>query len=115
MAGIGTAIQEFATHYAQYGLYVEPGSLAGADVAAWITEWIWIPYMAAVAMAIPLLYPTGRLLSRGGGTPSWSVRCASAIGALCFALAPGDLGGYPGIPTRSGSTGRRGSGPQGTS
>ncbi|MET1010860.1 MAG: histidine kinase [Actinomycetota bacterium] len=105
VAGIGTAIQEFATHYAQYGLYVEPGSLAGADVAAWITEWIWIPYMAAVAMAIPLLYPTGRLLSRVWRYPLVIGSVASAIGALCFAFAPGDLGGYPGIPNPVGVAG----------
>jgi signal transduction histidine kinase len=105
VAGIGTAIQEFATHYAQYGLYVDPGSLAAADVAAWITEWIWIPYMAAVAMAIPLLYPTGRLLSRIWRYPLMIGSVASAIGALCFAFAPGDLGGYPGIPNPVGVDG----------
>ena len=65
---IGTAVQELATHYAQYGLYVEPGSLPGADVGAWITEWIWIPYMASVALLIPMLYPTGTLPS-----PRWRV------------------------------------------
>ena len=60
---LGTAVQEFGQQYAHYGLLDSPGAAAGADVAAWITEWIWIPYMAAVALLIPMLYPTGRLPS----------------------------------------------------
>jgi signal transduction histidine kinase len=98
VAGAGTAVQELAVHYAQVGLYVEPGSLPGADVAAWITEWIWIPYMALVALVIPMLYPTGRLLGRAWRLPLVVGLVASSIGALAFALAPGNLGGYPEIP-----------------
>ena len=42
-AAVGTAVQEFAQHYSQYGLYHAPGAVPGADAAAWITEWVWIP------------------------------------------------------------------------
>jgi signal transduction histidine kinase len=104
-AGIGTALQELATQYAQVGLYADPGSLPGADVAAWITEWIWIPYMASITLLIPMLYPTGRLLWRAWRVPLALGMTASAIGALCFAFAPGDLGGYPGIPNPVGVDG----------
>jgi signal transduction histidine kinase len=105
VAGAGTALQEFAVQYAQVGLYVEPGSLPGADVAAWITEWIWIPYMALVAFVIPMLYPTGRLLGRAWRLPFVVGLVASSIGAGCFALAPGNLGGYPEIPNPVGLDG----------
>ena len=105
VAGIGTAFQELATHYAQYGLYVEPGSLPGADVAAWITEWIWIPYMASVALLIPMLYPTGTLPSPRWRIPLVVGLTAALLGGLLFALAPGDLGGYPGIPNPAGVEG----------
>ena len=94
--GRGTAVQELAVHYAQVGLYVDPGSLPGAHVAAWITEWIWIPYMALVALVIPMLYPMGRLLARGGPARGRSGRLLDR--GACFALAPGNLGGYPEIP-----------------
>jgi hypothetical protein len=59
VAGVGTAVQEFAQEYSQYGLYHAPGAVPRADIAAWITEWIWIPHMAAVAILIPMLYPNG--------------------------------------------------------
>ncbi len=104
-AGIGTAFQELATHYAQYGLYVEPGSLPGADVAAWINEWIWIPYMASVALLIPMLYPTGTLPSPRWRIPLAVGLTAALFGGLLFAIAPGDLGGYPGIPNPAGFEG----------
>ena len=53
--------------------------------------------MALVALVIPMLYPTGRLLGRGWRVPLVVGLVASSIGTLCFALAPGNLGGYPEI------------------
>ena len=105
VAGVGTAVQEFAQEYAQYGLYHAPGAVPGADVAAWITEWIWIPYMASVALLIPMLYPTGRLPSSRWQIPLVIGLIAAGIGALCFALTPGDLGGFPGVPNPVGPDG----------
>jgi signal transduction histidine kinase len=104
-AGVGTALQEFAQHYSQYGLYHAPGAVPGADVGAWITEWIWIPYMASVAILIPMLYPTGRLLSPRWRFPLALGLAGGAIGGLLFALAPGDLGGFPGVPNPVGIEG----------
>jgi signal transduction histidine kinase len=104
-AGVGTAVQEFAERYSHYGLYHAPGAVPGADIAAWVTEWIWIPYMAAVAMLIPMLYPTGRLLSPRWRLPLVLGLSGALIGGLCFALAPGDLGSYPGVPNPVGIEG----------
>jgi signal transduction histidine kinase len=104
-AGVGTAVQEFAQQYSHFGLYHAPGAVPGADIAAWVTEWIWIPYMAAVAMLIPMLYPTGRLLSPRWRLPLGLGLTGAAIGGLCFALAPGDLGGYPRVPNPVGIEG----------
>jgi signal transduction histidine kinase len=104
-SGLVTAVQEFGQQYAQYGLLDSPGAVAGADVAAWITEWIWIPYMAAVALLIPMLYPTGRLPSARWRVPLLLGLIAAAIGTVCFALAPGDLDGFPGVPNPVGLDG----------
>jgi signal transduction histidine kinase len=105
VAGVGTAVQEFAQHYSQYGLYHAPGSVSGADIAAWVTEWVWILYMAAVALLIPMLYPTGRLLSRRWGLLLVVGLTGATLGALCFALAPGDLASFPGVPNPFGLDG----------
>jgi signal transduction histidine kinase len=96
-AGMGAGLQELAQQYAVYGAYDSPGAVPGADVAAWSTEWIWIPLMAAVAIFIPLLYPNGHLPS-----PRWRfvavVGAAGAvIGSIGFALVPGKLESFPGL------------------
>ena len=97
-SGLGTAVQESGQQYAHYGLLDSPGAVTGADFAAWITEWIWIPYMAAVALLIPMLYPTGRLPSARWRVPLLLGLIAAGIGTVCFALAPGELDGFPGVP-----------------
>ena len=96
VAGIGTATQELAIQYLLYGLYDTPGAVPRPDIAAWIVEWIWIPYMATVAFVIPLIYPTGRLPS-----PRWRPALvaglvAAAVGTVCFALVPGPMESTPG-------------------
>ena len=96
-SGLVTAVQEFGQQYAQYGLVDSPGSVGGADLAAWSTEWVWIPYMAAVALLIPMLYPTGRLPSPRWRVPLLLGLVAAGIGTVGFALAPGDLDGFPGV------------------
>ncbi|HZB02210.1 MAG TPA: hypothetical protein VE800_08900, partial [Actinomycetota bacterium] len=96
-SGVSTAVQELGQQYANYGLFTSAHPLPAADVGAWITEWIWIPSMALVALHIPLLYPDGRLPS-----PRWrTVVIVGTIGAILgtigFALAPGDLESTPGV------------------
>jgi signal transduction histidine kinase len=95
LAGTGTALQELATQYSLYGLYDTPGAVPRPDIAAWIVEWIWIPYIYTVAFMIPLVYPTGRLPS-----PRWrpvllAGLAAAAVGTACFALMPGPLDSTP--------------------
>jgi signal transduction histidine kinase len=96
-SGVSTAVQELGQQYANYGLFTSAHALPAADVGAWITEWIWIPSMALLALHIPLLYPDGRLPS-----PRWrTVVIVGTIGAILgtigFALAPGDLESTPGV------------------
>ena len=115
LAGAGTALQELALQYLLYGMYDSPGAAPRPDIAAWIVEWIWIPYMATVAFVIPLIYPTGRLPS-----PRWRPAlvaglAAAALGTVCFALVPGPMESTRALPIRSGSTEQRGSGRWGTS
>jgi signal transduction histidine kinase len=95
LAGTGTALQELATQYSLYGLYDTPGAVPRPDIAAWIVEWIWIPYIYTVAFVIPFVFPTGRLPS-----PRWrpvfvAGLVAATVGTACFALVPGPLGSTP--------------------
>jgi signal transduction histidine kinase len=96
-AGLGTAIQELAHQYAIYGLYDSPGAVPGADVAAWLEGWIWIPIMFGVAVCTPLLYPDGRLLSRRWRGVAILGAVGAVGGAIGFALSPGELDAFPGV------------------
>ena len=65
-AGLGLALQAFATQYAIYALLTAPGALPGAAWLAWISSWLTIPAIYSAFAALLLLFPTGRLLS-----PRW--------------------------------------------
>jgi signal transduction histidine kinase len=90
-AGIGSGVQELAQQYAIYGVLHRPGSVPAADVAAWTTQWIWIPLTAIAIVFIPLLYPTGRLPSRRWRPIAVTAATLITIDAGAFALAPGPL------------------------
>lgn len=63
--GVISAIQELATQYATYGLVTAPGSLPAPAVAGWLLSWIFVIPVGLTAVAVPLLFPDGRLSSRG--------------------------------------------------
>jgi signal transduction histidine kinase len=106
-AGAGTAIQELAQQYAIYGLLDSRGAVLGAAVAAWIPEWIWIPFMAAIALYVPLFFPDGHLPSRGWLWVAVLGGLGATIGTIAFALTPGALEGFLGQRNPSGVEGAR--------
>jgi hypothetical protein len=96
-AGLALALFSTAGEYAIYALVSQPGSLPGAMVAAWLREWIWVPFVGLVGTYLVLLFPDGRLPSRG-----WRVVAGLAVVALVFsslskAFFPGRLEETPGI------------------
>ena len=95
-AGAGTAIQELAQQYAIYGLLDSPDAVPGAAVAAWMPEWVWIPFIAVIALYIPLYYPDGHLPSRRWASVAVLGGLGATIGTIAFALTPGPLEGFVG-------------------
>jgi hypothetical protein len=61
--GLLAATGALAMEYATYAYVTRPGSLPGAVWAAWYQQQWWIPMLALILVATPLLFPTGRLLS----------------------------------------------------
>jgi hypothetical protein len=47
--------------YAAYAYVTQPGSLPAAIWPAWYQQQWWIPMLALVFVATPMLFPTGRL------------------------------------------------------
>ncbi len=79
-AGVGIlAAFGSAEAYANYALprAVDPPVLAVA--AAWLNSWFWYPLIALVVLFIPMLFPTGRLLSR-----RWRPLLIAAVALVAF-------------------------------
>ena len=64
--GLSQGVVEFSYLYAQYAFVTSPGSLEGAGVAAWLNTWAWMPGFGSMLTFLPLVFPTGGLLS-----PRW--------------------------------------------
>jgi hypothetical protein len=92
--GVLGAVQPFAAYYARYTLFVAPGTLPGGLVAAWLQNWIWVVSIALICAFLPLLFPTGRLVSPHWRLAWWLVFGTTAVLVLQRALEPGPLGNY---------------------
>jgi signal transduction histidine kinase len=65
VSGLVSATTGLADLYAIYALLAEPDrGLPGGSLAAWVTEWLWIPMMAGITIFLLSFFPTGRLVSR---------------------------------------------------
>lgn len=81
--------------FATYGLVARPGTIPGAIWLAWISEWIGFPGITIAAAFLPLIYPTGTLLS-----PRWRIvvvllLIATVIGIIQKAFGPFAPGDFP--------------------
>ena len=56
------ALQGFLTEYILRAIFVVPGTLPVGIFAAWVTNWIWVPIIFAIAFIL-LYFPNGKLLS----------------------------------------------------
>jgi hypothetical protein len=95
IAGLAIAVTPAVSNLAGYGLNVHPGSVPGAVWLAIISDFSWLPVIACALVYLPLLYPTGRLLS-----PRWRIVTVAGTGAFLVAtiesaVVPFTPGTYP--------------------
>jgi hypothetical protein len=81
----------FSTRYAAYGLAVEPGSLPGAEIIAWVLEWVVVPGFGLAFMLMLLVYPNGSLPSPRWRPVAWFVVAAISVATFTWATVPGPL------------------------
>jgi hypothetical protein len=82
--GLTDVLEHLSGTYAIYALLVQPGLLPGGLAAAWLQNWIWAVWSVLLVAFLPLLFPTGRVLS-----PRWRL----AVWANAVALALLVVGG----------------------
>src|SRR6266516_3558296 len=79
----------FVSAYALHALVADPGSVPAGRAFAWLSNWIWVIPIAVLAFVF-LLFPTGRLRSRGWRPAAWFVGGACTFtGAVLLVHATG--------------------------
>jgi signal transduction histidine kinase len=66
------------TYYVIYAIHVSGRALPGADLLGSIEQIFWVPGMVPVAVLLPLVFPTGTLLSRRWRLVLWIALLGSA-------------------------------------
>jgi hypothetical protein len=89
--GLLTIVERFAAYYAVYSLWARPGVLPGGLMAAWLQNWVWAAIIGLLVVFLPLLYPTGRLLSQRWRLVAWLGVGVVILAALAAAFHPGPL------------------------
>ena len=79
---------DFATF--EYGLAASAGrSLPGSADVGWVQLWIWVPFVALVAVYLVLLFPDGQVPSPRWRPVGWLAGACAVIAMAGLALSPG--------------------------
>jgi signal transduction histidine kinase len=89
----------FTGEYATYHYLTNPGTLPFALAAAWISNWVIIPFVVTPPMLL-ILFPTGRPVARWRFLPP-ALAAAGAVTTIVVILRPGVLSPAPGITVRN--------------
>jgi len=89
--GFLIVVEPCAGYYAIYALFVAPGTLPLGLLAGWFQNWIWVVSAALLCAFLPLLFPTGGLVSARWKSAWWLITGATIAGALGAAFHSGPL------------------------
>ncbi len=94
-AGMTTAVAIFGGTYVQFDHVLAGDRLPFAVVMAWLSSWLFVATLGALAVFLPLLFPTGRFLSRRWAAIGWIGVAGAVLSAAGGAFAPGPLSSAP--------------------
>jgi signal transduction histidine kinase len=78
----------FMQPYAIYSIDVVHRSIPGGDLVGTVEQMMWIPFVVPLAILLPLVFPSGRLLSRAWRPVVWIAVAAMAMAFVGGSFAP---------------------------
>jgi hypothetical protein len=91
------ALGLFTQSYALYSLIGEPEPLPLTDLAVWVSFWITMPGIAAIALFLPLLFTDGHLPSPRWRYVAWAAGVLLLIAVAAQMFAPDAYMQYPNV------------------
>src|SRR5918997_5379197 len=95
VVGVLFGVQSAAYGWGVYALFAQPGELPGAELAAWLSTWLFVPVLFCIPVYLFLLFPDGRAISRRWKPVAWLAAAGLLTTTLGSALSPGRLEGPP--------------------
>jgi hypothetical protein len=95
VGGLLFAVSGAVSGLADFGLNVHPGSVPGAVWLAWLSGWIPLLVVVIALIYLPLLFPTGRLLSPRWRPVAVTGAVATVVGSVQSAFTAFTPGTYP--------------------
>ena len=95
VVGVLFGVQSAAYGWGVYGLFARPGALPGAEVAAWLSSWLFVPALFCIPVYLFLLFPNGRPISRRWKPVAWLAGAGLLATTVGSAFSPGRLEGPP--------------------
>jgi hypothetical protein len=92
---VSLGILSVAYGYGDYALYARDNSLPGAELAAWVTNWLFIVAVYGSVCYLFLLFPNGRPTSPRWRPVVWGVTITALVAILAAALDPGAPSAFP--------------------
>ncbi len=86
-SGVTLAIFNASEEWSYHAFEVDPGSLPGADFAAWL-NWLPIVLTTLLLQLLPQLYPNGELISRRWRVGVWAALAFLLLGTISNAFIP---------------------------
>jgi hypothetical protein len=88
-AGFALGATILASGYVDFSLAAARGRLPGTEWVAWFAQWVWVPGFGPALTFLLLLFPDGRLPSRGWRPVGWLAVAAMVTLAFGSAFTPG--------------------------